>query len=160
MNQALKEMNSTDSDKLNEIYEAYHVQKVSECQQARSSKTSFSVIRRPIYEAEDFTIHCRNCSNKLFSGSDLVHRDPSYYCTDKRFIKELIQVDSRTEKFFCFDKSCCNELGRLVKFRNRSPMFMIEIKSIKFLRPDGRFELISKWSKVLDYFSILKHTGY
>ena len=160
MNQALKEMKSEDSSKLNEEYEKYQKKKVLESQQKSGSTLSTLMYKRAIYKAHQVTIHCRNCSNELFNGSDLVHRHPSYFCTDERFIKECIRVDSQNEKFVCFNKSCCNELGRLVKFKNRSPMHMVEIKNIKFLKPDGNYELISKWSKVLDYFTIRTHTGY
>lgn len=161
MNQALENMKREDSARLDKEYETYRKKKILESQQDRNSTLPRLMVKDGIYKAHQVTIHCRNCSNELFKGSDLVHRDPNYFCTNQRFINDCIRVDSRTEKFVCFNKSCCNELGRLVKFRNRSPMHMVEIKSVKFLKPKGiNYELISKWSKVLEYFPVKTHTGF
>ena len=159
MNQAVIELKNGDTKLLDAEYEKYKLKKIKES----SLESDLQSVKRTIkgsHPARSVTIHCKDCSRKLFTGSDMVHREPSYFCTSEKFIRDCIKVNGKTRKFTCSDMSCCRELGRLVDFRNRLPMHMIEIKGIKLLMPDGSYVSVSKWSKVEEIFEIVKHVNF
>ena len=124
-------------------------------QSSMTPSTSNQTFQSVYHSAGSVQVHCRECSNFLFKGSDLRYRTPSYICTNKEFIQEKIGIDRETKKFSCSNKSCNRELGRLVELRNRPPLHMIDIKGIKLLvRGTNFISSIKKWSQVLQYFNI------
>jgi hypothetical protein len=101
--------------------------------------------------SERVNIKCRNCSENICKGSEIKLRDTNYVC-DHQTLIEKVKVNK--EKFNCPKATCNNELGRLMQLRNSMPLFMIDIKGIKFEIPGLGVQIISKWSKVKEHFFI------
>ncbi|RNA16447.1 Interferon-induced helicase C domain-containing 1 [Brachionus plicatilis] len=106
-------------------------------------------------------VYCRDCSLFLFNGKNLRYREPCYYCICEDFILNLSVVDREKKMFYCKSKSCGRELGRTVELRKKSvPLFMVEIKAIKFKFPGNKMITFSKWSKLKEMVSIKNLTIY
>lgn len=140
-----------------EEYEMHRLQKLKKSQNDAKQMSMTELTKQARYQPYAVKVHCRDCSRELFKGSDLVYREPSYYCRNTRFINSHISIDMHSKKFHCSDGSCRKELGRLVEFRNKPSMYMIEIKGIKLLTPSGEFVGVSKWSKLLEYFPVVMY---
>ena len=118
----------------------------------RSSVNDEYTIERSFeYKAECVNVKCRNCSETIFNGGEIKFRDPNYVCENQTL---LDRVKVNDEKFYCSKTTCNNELGKLMKLKNSSSLFIVDIKRIKFEIPNIGLQVISKWSKVKEYFSI------
>lgn len=100
-----------------------------------------------------FHVHCRECGVGLFPATDLRFREPSYYSINAEFIRRAIRVqdtDLPSKVFYCAHASCGYELGREVAMRRGSPLYMIDIKGVKFANKNkpGNFIVHAKWSKI------------
>lgn len=146
MEKALKKLYQMDKNERDQYYKKMHEMKFKSIQ----TLSSLNVSTDYCFEAEQVQIICRNCNKKLFTGADLVYREPSYYCTNLSFIENLIHF--KEKKFYCSDKSCNKELGQLVEFRKQDTMHMIDIKGIKFMYPrSSTAQVKSQWKKVNEF---------
>lgn len=123
-----------------------------------SSFTFSAPSRAPTRTGKDsnpshFHVHCRECGVGLFPATDLRFREPSYYSINIEFIRRAIRVedtDLSSKVFHCARASCGNELGREVAMRRGQPLYMIDIKGVKFANKNkpGNFIVHAKWSKI------------
>ncbi len=147
MELALKSLHQMDRQAYNSYYQKFHDDLSQSITKQLSSSESKESKKNFLYDPKQVKLQCRNCSRDLFRGSDLFYREPSYYCTNKNFIENLIIINGA--KFNCADKSCNHEIGRLVEIRKSKPMHMIDIKGVKFKFPNSSSAtVISKWSRV------------
>jgi superfamily II DNA/RNA helicase len=104
-----------------------------------------------LYEAERVKILCRDCGRIVCNGSEIRNREAIYVC-EQSVIDTRVKVVEK--KFYC--SVCKRELGKLLDFKNSKSLFIIDIKGVKFEMPDRSvgIQVISKWSKVDEYFSI------
>lgn len=103
------------------------------------------------YKPENVNVKCRNCSETIFNGGELKFRDPNYVC-DYKSLQGKVKVNA--EKFYCLTTTCNKELGKLMNLKNSTPLFIVDIKGVKFEIPNLGVQVLSKWSKVNEYFSI------
>ena len=113
------------------------------------SDTSFNSAE---YGSHSVKIHCRGCGIELFTGFDLRFWQ-GYYCLNTYFIENLIRIDWNTKLFYCSAASCESSLGHVAKFNkrfNKSFLYMINIKGIKFIKENGQLIIASKWKRASD----------
>ena len=153
MTVALDQLEKLDPAQYSKEYNKYYCLKIKKSVMSNLSSSS-KPVQEPKYSPHSIKIHCRDCSRELFKASDLKYREPSYFCLNAQFIETKIKVDSSTKKFFCSDGSCNKELGRLVEFKSKQTLHMIEIRGIKFVDQFGNAKNVSKWNKAKELFQI------
>jgi hypothetical protein len=162
MNEALHEFRTMDRNKFNLEYNKFYSQleKQITLQKTTSAFTfsnynlnfSGNSLTRP--DSTSIKIHCRTCGVLFFKGSDLKHRDPNFVCICKNFIKNKCNI-IENDKLYCSNESCTREIGRLIQMRKSLPLYMIDIKGIKFFNPKkGDYEVFSKWQQAMKFMKI------
>ncbi|CAF0722745.1 unnamed protein product [Brachionus calyciflorus] len=151
MEQALKIFNAIEK---NQFLNEFNFKQAKLLSMIRSLSNNYNQIEKILMDSSRVDVHCRDCSQFLFNGSNLRYREPSYFSICKLFKDNMINVDISKQKFFCSVKSCGKELGRLVQIRNSSPLYMIDIKGITFKFPGNKMVPYSKWSGISSQISI------
>ena len=153
MNLALKKFLSLSENELNQKYEEIYDAHMNQLMRHEVLAPNKRKITRAKYHRSEIQVHCRKCSCALFIASALRYREPSYYCSNTYFIKNLITLDYMKEIFYCSEDSCNMKLGRRVPIRRGEALYMIDIDGIKFSTPAGDYEIIKKWSKIKELFN-------
>ena len=154
MKAALQEFHSLSESEFIKRYNEMRVKRISSL---NSSASIDSISDKPQFSSTQVKVHCRNCNRELFEASDLRYREPAYFSCNNHFIKNLIAIDGDKQKFFCSDKSCNKELGRVVSMKRGNDLYMIDIDGIKFKTPRSpgdSYEIIKKWNKVSKLFEV------
>lgn len=151
MEKSLEELKNLSNEKFEIEYNKYHGVLIGARDLIRNtSRNGF----RSKTDSSLVNVHCRDCSKKLFNAKHLKYREPSYICVSEEFTEKHIEIDFQSRKFKCSEKSCNKELGRLIEMRNSSPLYMIDIKGVKFYLPSNEVKPFSQWILVRDYIDI------
>ena len=121
----------------------------------KSSKSVFNINRSTLTSTSDVNVHCRACGLYLFNASDLRYREPNYVCDSRNFSIERSSVNEEKKTIQCANDSCSQELGRLIEMRKYLPLYVVDIKGIKFEMPGkADFVVFKQWSQAGQFMAI------
>lgn len=148
MNEALDKFAHMDQIEFEKIYQALH----SHIEAAPLRQLANHTVAKS--NGAHGEVYCSNCGEYLMSTTEMRHREPSYLSLSEEFIQKRSLV--RDKVIHCLKSSCNNRLGQLIEIRNSKPLYMIDIKGVKFKKSGGGqiFEKFNKWSKAHALFSI------